>query len=885
MKEAIQNLLQLGAVAECTPVEDQFISKIFLAPKPNGQKRFILNLKPLNKFISKHHFKMEDHRTAAKLIQKNGFMATIDLKEAYLLIPINVADRKYLRFQFGAESDKLITYEFTAMPYGLSVAPRIFTKIMREVITKLRSSGHKSVVYLDDILFIGDSYHECIDNVHETLKLLQYLGFVINFQKSSLNPQQECKFLGFNFDSRSLSFSLPVDKRNNIIQLVKRFLQLPRCSIRGFAQLIGTLVSACSAVKYGLLYTISLERQKYLALLKNDDYEAKFKPSPIILEDLQWWLRIIPIAQCPMRHPSYKFEIYTDASGTGWGAVCGDKRAHGTWKDSERDFHINYLELLAVFLGLKCFVKNQNNCSVLLRVDNTTAISYVNRMGGIQYPHLNNLARSIWQWCETRNIWIFASYVNTKDNYADSESRLINPDTEWELSDEAFQTLVQHYGQPNIDLFASRTNAKCDHYVSWKPDPDAVAVDAFTLNWSLTYFYMFPPFSLILKCLRKVIDDKADGIIVFPNWPSQPWFPLLQKLISSEVLYFQPSKWLVQSSSRERHRLHTRLTLGVARLRQSLIRRGCPTDAQSLMLASLSNNTLKQYSVTYKLWWQYCNNNNIDVFEPPKSSVLSFLAQTFQSGCSYGTLNSHRSALSLILRGKIGSDEDVKRLLKGAYRLKPNRPKYTHTWDPQLVLNCVSTWYPNDQLSLEKLTKKLVGLLAICTAHRVQTFSLIKLENVTISEVCVQIGITDVIKTSESGREQPVLKLPYFKDNIAICPATVLKDYISATQPIRTGNIDRLLLTYKKPHKPASSQTISRWIKQVLLESGVDVTIFTAHSTLHASTSAAHAAGISIDTIRKTAGWTESSSTFTRFYHRNLVNEENFASSICLPNQ
>lgn len=262
--------------------------------------------------------------------------------------------------------------------------------------------------------------------------------------------------------------------------------------------------------------------------------------------------------------------------------------------------------------------------------------------------------------------------------------------------------------------------------------------------------------------------------------------------------------------------------------------------------------------------------NNIDTFKATKSAMLSFLTQQFNSGCSYGSLNSHRSALSLILDGKIGSDEDVKRLLKGAYRLKPSRPKYTYTWDPQQVLNFVSNWYPNDDLSLEKITEKLVVLLAICTAHRVQTLSLIRLENIVINQNGVKIGITDIIKTSAVGL-------------ISICPATTLKDYISVTETLRTENLGRLILTYKKPHKPATSQSISRWIKKVLADSGVDVTKFTAHSTRHASTSAAHAAGVSIDIIRKTAGWANSSNTFARFYNRITLDERNFAESVCLP--
>lgn len=268
-----------------------------------------------------------------------------------------------------------------------------------------------------------------------------------------------------------------------------------------------------------------------------------------------------------MRYPSFLVEIYSDASKSGWGAVCGTHKVNGSWKETERESHINYLELLAVYLGLRTFARDMANCAILLRVDNTTAISYVNRMGGIQFPHLNELSRLIWQWCEKRNIWIYASYVNTKENIADAESRKVfNPDTEWELSDDAFNTIVQRFGKPTIDLFASRSNAKCPNYVSWKPDPDASAVDAFTMSWRSKNFYAFPPFSLVLKCLRKVIDDQANGILVFPYWPSQPWFPLLQSLLDSEILFLNPNKNLINPHYRDLQPLHTGLTLGAAKL-------------------------------------------------------------------------------------------------------------------------------------------------------------------------------------------------------------------------------------------------------------------------------------------------------------------------------
>ncbi|XP_048486562.1 uncharacterized protein LOC119691092 isoform X1 [Plutella xylostella] len=567
MQLAIDNLLKLGAITQCNPKKNQYLSSIFLVEKSNGGNRFILNLKSLNKFIEKTHFKMEDFRSASKLIPQNGYLATIDLKESYLLLPISPKHKHFLRFQFQpSDSGPIDTYEFTALPYGLSVAPRVFTKVIKEVMSYLRNQGFLSVNYLDDILCIGNTYIECAQNVNETIKLLQCLGFVINFEKSVLQPQKVCKFLGFVFNTQDLTLSLPDDKSRNIFSLVQTYMKLPSCSIRDFARLIGILVAACPAVKYGWVYTKILERQKYLMLKNYQNYETKVKIPAIVLDDLKWWSDNIFSAKNHMRNSDYKLEIYSDASRTGWGAVCKDQKIHGSWKASEQEYHINYLELLAAFLGLKSFASELLNCTVLLRIDNTTAISYINRMGGIQFPHLNSLSRDIWQWCEKRDLFLFASYVNTKENRADAESRRVNPDTEWELSNEAFAHILSKFGEPEIDLFASRTNAKCHVFVSWNQDPEASAIDAFTISWSYKYFYAFPPFAILLKCIRKIIDDKAEGILVFPYWPSQPWFPLLKQIMVSELFFLNPHKMLLQSHFRDCHPLHEKLTLAAVKV-------------------------------------------------------------------------------------------------------------------------------------------------------------------------------------------------------------------------------------------------------------------------------------------------------------------------------
>lgn len=289
------------------------------------------------------------------------------------------------------------------------------------------------------------------------------------------------------------------------------------------------------------------------------------------------------------------------------------------------------------------------------------------------------------------------------------------------------------------------------------------------------------------------------------------------------------------------------------------------------MLASLSDSSLKQYEVCFKRWNNFCLQNATDVYESSIPTVIYFLTQLFNSGSQYGTLNTYRSALSLIIGSHISTDDRIKRFLKGVYRLRPPRPKYNVTWDTSKVLDGLSDWYPNETLSLENLTKKCVSLLALATSQRVQTLQKILISNIETHTSMIKIKIPDLLKTSKAGANQPLLSIPFFTDKPSICPATTLQCYIRKTSSLRQG--ENLFIAYKKPHKIVSTQTISRWIKKTLEDCGIDVSMFTAHSTRHASTSRAYQKGVNIDSIRKTAGWSGTSTTFGKFYNRIITNE------------
>jgi len=233
-----------GAVVPADPCEDQFLSSFFLIDKSSGGKRFILNLKDLNAHIEPPHFKLKDWRTVIRLTFPATQMATLDLEDAYLLIPISEEHRKFLRFQW-----RNATYEFTALPFGLSTAPYILTRVLRPVVAYFRNRGYQSVIDLDDFLLLGSSKDECRSNIRVTVNLLQSLGFVINHAKSHLEPSTRRKFLGFIFDSDNQTIMIPPRRREKLLSLTSNMARRTSGSIRILASLIGSLVSVCPAVQ------------------------------------------------------------------------------------------------------------------------------------------------------------------------------------------------------------------------------------------------------------------------------------------------------------------------------------------------------------------------------------------------------------------------------------------------------------------------------------------------------------------------------------------------------------------------------------------------------------------------------------------------------------
>ena len=403
--EEITKLLTKGAIRKVTSCPYEFISNIFLVPKKTGDLRPVINLKPLNQFVQRIHFKMENIQMAMNLVSPGDYMVSLDLKDAYFSVPIFRPHCKYLRFIWRDQR-----YECACLPFGYSLAPRVFTKIFKPIVAQLRLNGLRIVIFLDDILLVASSFADCMEQLSLLRKLPESLAFVINDAKSQLQPTTRICFLGFIIDSISMKLLLPEDKLQKIISACLNLVSKNNPSVREVAHVTGLLVSAFPAVNYLNLYYRSIELCKSRALSENLDFGQAIilSPQAIILNpqaksDLHWVTNnLAKFNGCFFGERSIDIPIECDASLAGWGASCGGQSANGQWSLLEAHNHINYLELLAALYALQAFVPNLRDVHVRLKLDNSTAVAYINKMGGIKSPSLNSLSRTLWEWCIER---------------------------------------------------------------------------------------------------------------------------------------------------------------------------------------------------------------------------------------------------------------------------------------------------------------------------------------------------------------------------------------------------------------------------------------------------------------------------------------------------
>ena len=192
---------------------------------------------------------METPETIRTSLQQGEWVTSVDFKYAYFHIPIQEQSRKYLRFLVQGR-----TYQFKALPFGLSTAPMEFTVLAKEVKLMAIHRGIRAHQYLDDWLVRARSQHICLQHTQILVKNCQDLGWLVNLEKSELEPKQVFDFVGYQFDLRSGRVRPTPDRWQSLQDKIQALVLLPACLVRQFMSLIGLLTATEKQVHLGRLH-------------------------------------------------------------------------------------------------------------------------------------------------------------------------------------------------------------------------------------------------------------------------------------------------------------------------------------------------------------------------------------------------------------------------------------------------------------------------------------------------------------------------------------------------------------------------------------------------------------------------------------------------------
>ncbi|KAL0179664.1 hypothetical protein M9458_025106, partial [Cirrhinus mrigala] len=367
LRAEIVVLLAKGAIEAVPSAEMKkgFYSPYFIVPKKGGGLRPILDLRVLNRALLKLPFKMLTLKHILTCVRLQDWFVAIDLKDAYFHVSILPRHRPFLRFAFEGRA-----YQYKVLPFGLSLSPRVFTKVAEAALAPLRVMGIRILNYLDDWLILAHSWDLVCAHRDMVLNHLARLGLQVNWEKSKLSPAQRISFLGVELDSVSIS-EVCGNTQIQVSGPPKTGSEAPRAH--------GILSRGHAAGTGFILEYIPGEHHT------------------IVSPDTQ------PLDRHYVPTVSRRIIVTTDASKTGWGATCNGQAASGVWTGPRLFWHINCLELLAVLLALR-------------RTDNTATVAYINHQGGVRSFRMSQLARHLLLWSQHRLKSLRATHIPGEAN-------------------------------------------------------------------------------------------------------------------------------------------------------------------------------------------------------------------------------------------------------------------------------------------------------------------------------------------------------------------------------------------------------------------------------------------------------------------------------------
>lgn len=443
MCHTIDTELKSGQIS-CTSQPARCVHAMGAVQRPDGRLRPITDCSrpicSINDYMTTTAptFKFSGIDDTRSLVQQKGYGCVVDISNAYRAVPIFPPHREFLGFTWETSGVECY-YQDNVLCFGLRSAPAIFNELSTFVTRYMSCAGFEVVGYLDDYFYASSTHSKCAIGQDSIISFLETLGFKVNYKKV-IPPSHSPRFLGIILDLENMMFKLPEDKLCKTASAVDAILEKSQVSHKKLERLAGLLAHCSLLIKGGRTFC-----RRLYSLLKATKGKRRVLLSEVVQQDLKWWKAFLRVfnGKCKITQDDIPSEeIYTDASGSGFGAWTEESFLFGFWGDDILSCshlyqsptftdltasNINVKELWPVVAALKRWGTAWSNKVILVHTDNMQVVAMLNT-GRSKNVQAMELLREIFWCCSLGNISLKVSYINTKDNVmADRLSRIRLP--------------------------------------------------------------------------------------------------------------------------------------------------------------------------------------------------------------------------------------------------------------------------------------------------------------------------------------------------------------------------------------------------------------------------------------------------------------------------
>ena len=853
--EALTQLTNKNAVE---PVTNQtslgFYNRLFLVPKPNNRWRPILDLSTLNTFLNTESFKMETPETIRTSLQAGEWVTSIDFKDAYFHIPIHSQSRKYMRFHIQGQS-----YQFKALPFGLSTAPMEFTVVAKEVKLMALRQGIRIHQYLDDWLVRASTLHTCLQHTQTLVTLCQELGWLVNKEKSELTPKQVFNFVGYQFDLKEGKVRPTEERWQALTDKIRSMMSDPVCPVWKFMSLIGLLTATEKQVHLGRLHMRPIQWH-----LKNNWRVPESLEKVIPVPKSYYKGNLVPsrkqVAHKPLRAKS-SFSSSKGVSNPGLQQDCVDSyRQHNSG--------CLYQQRRGDEVGVTVCPTVENPVLVHQTTGNPQGTSHPR-------PAERDSRQAIQTWPDHSN------RVVTSSSSIPSCMRKVAPAKSGPVCHQ-----VQQQTTP-VCVTGARPpglGSGCTQPLLGGPGPIRLPTGSH-LGQSGGEAPGLPLQQNNPDCPRvaqhALVLGPGSNVKPDPTLSAQhtkPCVSAVQPGPSQEPVESEPTCLAPRASA--------------------IKEQGFSEAVAARIEAPQRRSTRSVYEAKWTIFTKWCLSNQVDFRAPPLKAIADFLLHLFQDKkLQPGTIDGYRSAIADKLGNStinVSKDENLTRLLDSFHRDRPKGRRGIPSWNLSLVLHQLTKapFEPLKEASLKHLTFKTVFLLALGSGKRRSEIHAWLHKNIRHQSDWSKVSLypsPSFLSKNQLAKEGPDSVAPVvipalapsldrsLKGDRSLCPVRALRYYLDRTADLRQ-NKELVFVSFKKGFdKDISPATISSWIKQTVVlcyelsdQEALTLHQVKAHDVRAFAASKAFQSGISLDQILSACHW-KSHNTFTQFYLKDVA--------------